>query len=172
MSNPTGNSACCKGVEANIGVDGTLDLTIEEAATFEVGARGAALAPSQERRTDIAAAYRPRTSTRTTLAHHVAASPAHGMPSSPIGTRISRPRSARARIEIDGDPAHEDVDHALARRALAAGCLFALDSDAIRSLNSPMSTPFWRTRCWRASLLTLRQLLAVGLRPAPAVGID
>jgi histidinol phosphatase-like PHP family hydrolase len=33
-------------------------------------------------------------------------------------------------IEIDGDPARQDVDYSLARQALAAGCVFALDSDA------------------------------------------
>ena len=33
-------------------------------------------------------------------------------------------------IEIDGDPARQDLDHTLARQALASGCLFALDSDA------------------------------------------
>jgi len=33
-------------------------------------------------------------------------------------------------IEIDGDPARQDVDYTLAQRALKAGCLFALDSDA------------------------------------------
>ena len=33
-------------------------------------------------------------------------------------------------IEIDGDPARQDLDHTLASRALDAGCLFALDSDA------------------------------------------
>ena len=33
-------------------------------------------------------------------------------------------------IEIDGDPARQDVDYELARMAVAAGCLFALDSDA------------------------------------------
>jgi histidinol phosphatase-like PHP family hydrolase len=33
-------------------------------------------------------------------------------------------------IEIDGDPARQDVDYSLAARAMAAGCLFALDSDA------------------------------------------
>jgi putative hydrolase len=33
-------------------------------------------------------------------------------------------------IEIDGDPARQDLDHTLASRALEAGCLFALDSDA------------------------------------------
>jgi putative hydrolase len=33
-------------------------------------------------------------------------------------------------IEIDGDPSRQDVDFDLARRAVEAGCLFALDSDA------------------------------------------
>jgi putative hydrolase len=33
-------------------------------------------------------------------------------------------------IEIDGDPARQDIDYALAPSAVAAGCLFALDSDA------------------------------------------
>jgi histidinol phosphatase-like PHP family hydrolase len=33
-------------------------------------------------------------------------------------------------IEIDGDPARQDIDYSLAPLALAAGCLFALDSDA------------------------------------------
>jgi histidinol phosphatase-like PHP family hydrolase len=33
-------------------------------------------------------------------------------------------------IEIDGDPARQDLDYTLAGRALSAGCVFALDSDA------------------------------------------
>ena len=33
-------------------------------------------------------------------------------------------------IEIDGDPSRQDLDHLLAARAVAAGCLIALDSDA------------------------------------------
>jgi histidinol phosphatase-like PHP family hydrolase len=33
-------------------------------------------------------------------------------------------------IELDGDPARQDVDYTLATQALTAGCLFALDSDA------------------------------------------
>ena len=33
-------------------------------------------------------------------------------------------------IEIDGDPARQDVDYDLAKRAVRAGCLIALDSDA------------------------------------------
>jgi histidinol phosphatase-like PHP family hydrolase len=33
-------------------------------------------------------------------------------------------------IELDGDPARQDLDYTLARQALALGCVFALDSDA------------------------------------------
>jgi histidinol phosphatase-like PHP family hydrolase len=33
-------------------------------------------------------------------------------------------------VELDGDPARQDLDYALAAEALDAQCLFALDSDA------------------------------------------
>jgi putative hydrolase len=33
-------------------------------------------------------------------------------------------------VEIDGDPARQDLDYDLAKLAVAAGVLFALDSDA------------------------------------------
>lgn len=33
-------------------------------------------------------------------------------------------------IEIDGDPARQDLDFSLASRAARAGCVLALDSDA------------------------------------------
>ena len=33
-------------------------------------------------------------------------------------------------VEIDGHPARQDLDHTMLGRALAAGCVFALDSDA------------------------------------------
>jgi putative hydrolase len=33
-------------------------------------------------------------------------------------------------IELDGDPRRQDIDYVLAADALAAGCFFALDSDA------------------------------------------
>ena len=39
-------------------------------------------------------------------------------------------REANVAIEIDGDPSRQDVDYELAKRAVDAGCLFALDSDA------------------------------------------
>jgi histidinol phosphatase-like PHP family hydrolase len=37
---------------------------------------------------------------------------------------------ATVAVEIDGDPRRQDIDYGLARRALDAGCIFALDSDA------------------------------------------
>jgi putative hydrolase len=45
----------------------------------------------------------------------------------PDADGVGRNRHQR---KIDGDPARQDLDHPLARRALEAGCLFALDSDA------------------------------------------
>jgi len=33
-------------------------------------------------------------------------------------------------VELDGDPARQDMDFSMAQRAITAGCLFALDSDA------------------------------------------
>ena len=39
-------------------------------------------------------------------------------------------KRANVAIEIDGDPSRQDIDYDLARRAVTAGCLFALDSDA------------------------------------------
>jgi putative hydrolase len=38
--------------------------------------------------------------------------------------------AADVAVEIDGDPARQDLDYDLARLAVDAGCLFALDSDA------------------------------------------
>jgi putative hydrolase len=37
---------------------------------------------------------------------------------------------ANVAVEIDGDPSRQDIDYDLARRAVDAGCLFALDTDA------------------------------------------
>jgi putative hydrolase len=120
-----------KGVEANIGVDGDLDLSADEAALFEL----VLAAPHSQLRlqTDqtprmLRAVRNPRV---RVLGH-------------PRG-RISATRAGivadwdavfdaaaaeRVAVEIDGDPARQDLDYTLATRALSAGCLFALDSDA------------------------------------------
>jgi len=120
-----------QGIEANIDTSGRLDLTDEEAATFDV----VLAAPhSRLRKMD------DQTDRMLAAIDH----PAVRILAHPRG-RISGSRAgvvanwdavfagAAARgvaIELDGDPARQDLDHALARQALAVGCVFALDSDA------------------------------------------
>lgn len=120
-----------QGVEANINTTGHLDLTDEEARTFEI----VLAAPHSRLR-------RPEDQTDRMLA--AVDQPAVRILAHPRG-RISGSRAGvvadwdavfgRAAlrgvaIEIDGDPARQDLDYTMAARALAAGCLFALDSDA------------------------------------------
>jgi len=120
-----------RGIEANIGRDGQLDLSPEEAGRFEL----VLAAPHSKLRSADDQTDRLITAIRT---------PYVGILAHPRG-RISGSRagivadwdaifSEAARggvaVEIDGDPARQDLDYTLAARALGAGCLFALDSDA------------------------------------------
>jgi len=120
-----------QGIEANIGADGELDLTDAEAATFDL----VLAAPHSRLR---------RTEDQTERMLRAVEHPAVRILAHPRG-RITGSRAgviaewdvvfARAAergvaIEIDGDPARQDLDYALAHQALDAGCLFALDSDA------------------------------------------
>jgi putative hydrolase len=120
-----------QGIEANIGADGQLDLTPAEARVFDV----VLAAPhARLRRTDdqtermVTAVENP--SVRI-LAH-----PRGRITGSRAGvlanweTVFEAAATCRVAIEIDGDPARQDLDYTLAEGALAAGCLFALDSDA------------------------------------------
>jgi histidinol phosphatase-like PHP family hydrolase len=120
-----------QGVEANIDATGGLDLRQEEAATFDlVLAAPHSRLRREDDQTDRMLAAITHPSVRI-LAH-------------PRG-RISGSRAgivahwdavfaAAARrgiaLELDGDPARQDLDFTLARQALDAGCLFAVDSDA------------------------------------------
>ena len=66
-------------------------------------------------------------------------------------------------IEIDGDPSRQDINWKLAAQALAAGCLFSLDSDA----HSPEELVYSETAVAHARLgghtsVTNHQLLARG----------
>ncbi|HEX5070455.1 MAG TPA: DNA polymerase/3'-5' exonuclease PolX [Vicinamibacterales bacterium] len=119
------------GVEANIRADGEVDVPLEERRLFDV----VVAAPhSALRRADmqtermIAAVTAPGV--------HILGHPRGRMYGSRPGVAADWPRvfAAAARsgvaIELDGDPSRQDLDWVLARQALDAGCIFALDSDA------------------------------------------
>ncbi len=120
-----------RGIEANIATDGALDLSAAEANQFEL----VLAAPhSKLRKTD------DQTARLTTAIEnpdvHVLAHPRGRIAGSRAGivadwdVVFARAAHEGVAIEIDGDPARQDLDFTLAARALAAGCLFALDSDA------------------------------------------
>lgn len=119
-----------KGIEANIPAAGGVDLEPDELALFEV----VLAAPHSKLRKDEDQTERMLAAVRhpgvNVLAH-------------PRGRMYSR-QGILARwdevfaeasrhdvaIELDGDPYRQDLDFGLARRALEAGCRFAVDSDA------------------------------------------
>ncbi|MEZ5290181.1 MAG: PHP domain-containing protein [Vicinamibacterales bacterium] len=120
-----------QGVEANIGEDGTLDLTDEEAARFDLvlAAPHSLLRKGHDQTPRmLAAVANPRV---RILAH-----PRGRQSSVRAGVHgdwdvIFAAAAARhVAVELDGDPSRQDLDHTMAARALAAGCLFAVDSDA------------------------------------------
>ncbi len=120
-----------QGVEANIDATGNLDLTDDEAATFDV----VLAAPHSRLRKDDDQTHRMLAA----IAHSAVRILAHprgritGSRAGVIADWDAVFASAAERgvaVEIDGDPSRQDLDYTLARRALEAGCLFALDSDA------------------------------------------
>jgi len=119
-----------KGIEANLRADGGLDLSLDERRRFEIvlAAPHSILRRTEDQTARMVAGVRE---------------PGVHVLAHPRGRLVTRrgvsanwdavfEEAARhdVAIEIDGDPWRQDVDHALARRALAAGCRFALDSDA------------------------------------------
>lgn len=120
-----------QGIEANIDATGGLDLSEDEAATFDVvlAAPHSRLRRSEDQ-TDRMLAAIAHPSVRI-LAHprgRIGGSRA-GVIANWDAVFTSAAKRGVA-IEIDGDPARQDLDHTLAARALEAQCLFALDSDA------------------------------------------
>lgn len=120
-----------QGIEANIDTAGKLDLTDEEAGSFDV----VLAAPHARLRKDDDQTERMLTA----VAHpavRILAHPRGRISGSRAGVVADWPTvfaSAAERgvaVEIDGDPARQDLDHTLASLALDAGCIFALDSDA------------------------------------------
>jgi putative hydrolase len=124
-----------RGVEANIDADGQLDLSADEAVQFELvlAAPHSKLRRSEDQTSRLLAAIR-------TPHVHVLAHPRGRISGSRAGVVaqwdevFAEAAMLGVAIEIDGDPARQDLDYTLAARALAAGCLFALDSDAHTTL--------------------------------------
>jgi histidinol phosphatase-like PHP family hydrolase len=122
-----------KGIEANILADGTLDMTARELRTLEV----ILAAPHSKLRTGDDQTARLVAAVKTPGVHILAHPRGRKFGTRPgITARWDRVFAAAAQsgvaIEIDGDPSRQDVDFELAQRAVKAGCLFALDSDAHR----------------------------------------
>jgi histidinol phosphatase-like PHP family hydrolase len=120
-----------KGIEANIKADGSVDMAPEELAQLEivVAAPHSALRSTADQTARMVAAVNTR-------GVHILGHPRGRMYGSRPGVSadwdqvFGAAAKADIAIEIDGDPSRQDVDYDLAKRAVAAGCLFALDSDA------------------------------------------
>ena len=120
-----------KGVEANIQGDGSLDLAPDEILRFEL----VVAAPHSMLRgpDDQTARFDRVVKTRGI---HILGHPRGRKYGSRPGVSADWDRifaeaaKTRVAIEIDGDPSRQDLDYTLARRAVEAGCLIALDSDA------------------------------------------
>lgn len=120
-----------KGIEANIRGDGSVDMERDELRRLEL----VVAAPHSVLRT---------TADQTARMVNAVKAPGVHILGHPRGRKYgSRPgvtadwdqvfkaaQRSNVAIEIDGDPSRQDVDYDLAKRAVAAGCLFALDSDA------------------------------------------
>jgi putative hydrolase len=119
------------GVEANIRADGDVDVDADTRRRLDVvvAAPHSGLRLSQPQTERMIAAVRTR-------GVHILGHPRGRMYGSRPGVSADWARVFAAAaehdvaIEIDGDPARQDVDFELAPAALEAGCLFALDSDA------------------------------------------
>ena len=120
-----------KGIESNIRADGSVDMEPDELARFEivVAAPHSVLRSSSDQTARMVAAV-------STPGVHILGHPRGRMYGSRPGVSAdwgavfaAAARSGVA-IEIDGDPAGRIWTTCSPRRAVAAGCLFALDSDA------------------------------------------
>lgn len=120
-----------KGIEANILADGSLDLQPAERAIFEfvVASPHSLLRRSEDQTARMLAAAGG--AAVTILGH-----PRGRVFNTRPGIIADWPRifevaaERRVAIELDGNWHRQDLDFELARHALDAGCVFALDSDA------------------------------------------
>jgi histidinol phosphatase-like PHP family hydrolase len=120
-----------QGIEANIRADGSVDMTADERATLElvVAAPHSVLrSPADQTARMVSAVQTPGV--------HILGHPRGRIYGSRPGVSalwdevFDAAARAGVAVELDGDPARQDMDFAMAQRAIEAGCLFALDSDA------------------------------------------
>ena len=129
-ANIPGDFRLLHGIEANIGSDGRLDLSEEEAGRFEI----VLAAPhSMLRKTHdqtqllVSAVQHPHVRVRAPAgAHHWVTGGCGGT----VGRGVCRGCGTRRRRGNRRRSGPTDLDYTLAAEALDAGCLFALDSDA------------------------------------------
>ena len=120
-----------KGIEANILADGSLDVQPEERRLFEyvVAAPHSLLRRAEDQTDRLANAVR---SPGIAILGHPRGRMFNSRPgiSADWDAIFELAAERGVAIEIDGNWHRQDIDYLLAARALAAGCLFALDSDA------------------------------------------
>lgn len=132
LNDDTGSAFCLlKGVEANILADGGIDVAAADRQAFDI----IVAAPHSDMRSTEPQTKRMLAAVRTAGVHILGHPRGRKYGSRPgVSADWSRvfaaAREAGVAIEIDGDPSRQDLDYVLAREALDAGCLFALDSDA------------------------------------------
>jgi len=120
-----------KGVEANILADGGLDLAPEDLTGLELvlAAPHAKLRGTEDQTSRVLRAT-------STPGVHILAHPRGRKLGERAGIVADWPQIFAAAaelgvaVEIDGDPSRQDLDYVIAREAVQAGCLFALNSDA------------------------------------------
>jgi histidinol phosphatase-like PHP family hydrolase len=120
-----------KGIEANIRGDGSVDMEPAELRQLEL----VVAAPHSALRTATDQTARMINAVETPGVHILGHPRGRKYGSRPGVTAdwdrvFAAATRANVAIEIDGDPSRQDIDFDLATRAVAAGCLFALDSDA------------------------------------------
>jgi len=120
-----------KGIEANIRADGTIDMEPNELALLEI----VVAAPHSGLRSGVDQTARMLKAVSARGVHILGHPRGRKIGSRPgVSADWDRVFKAAARddvaIEIDGDPSRQDLDYEIAKRAIGAGCLFALDSDA------------------------------------------
>jgi histidinol phosphatase-like PHP family hydrolase len=120
-----------KGIEANIRADGSVDMTPDELAQLEI----VVAAPHSTLRSGGDQTARMVAAVESGGAHIIGHPRGRKYGSRPgVSADWDRVFEAAAHahvaIEIDGDPSRQDIDYDLAKGAVRAGCLFALDSDA------------------------------------------